>query len=97
MRRLFLLLVLPLALAACGTTTKEGQAIDTPNARMMVVELAYGKALDSINAEVKAGRLKGQRAAETARLLQAAKAGLDSARAAHAYMEIGRASCRERV
>lgn len=89
MRRFVLALSLALALTApaltgCGsTTTKDGQTIATPNARMATVELAFGKALDLVDAERKAGRLKGQRAADAAKLVEAAKRALDGARTAH--------------
>jgi len=78
-----LLLLVPAALGACTTTTPDGQTIETPNARMAAVELAYGKVLDIVDAERKRGRLTGARAAQAVRLLQAAKAALDTARAAH--------------
>jgi hypothetical protein len=86
LKRIAVLLLLAFAVLgapACTTTTPDGQTIETPNARMAAVELAYGKVLDVVDAERKRGRLAGARGAEAVRLLSAAKAALDTARAAH--------------
>lgn len=89
LKRLFLvfaLVLVPPALAGCAGSgapaTAQTGVVDTPTKQLIVAEYAYQAALKAIQVEVRAGRLKGERAATVQRYLRLATNALDVARTA---------------
>jgi hypothetical protein len=98
MRKLFmlpLLLILAIPLGSCSflqnltgttpaptTTTAPTGIVDTANKQLVVAEYAYQAALKAIQVEVRAGRLKGAKAATVQRYVRLATDAMEVARTA---------------
>lgn len=67
--------------SSTSSTTKPS-VLSNAREQLLVAEFSFQAALRSIQVEVKAGRLKGQKARDTEKAIVAAKAALDIARAA---------------
>ena len=94
-----ILALLAFAPVACqnsqsSSTPQQSQAgaLDSARKQLLAAEFAFQTALRLIQVEVRAGRLKGQKARDTERAITGAKAALDVARAAVASGSITDAS-----